>query len=218
MVKFRVYFFGGLLVFMIVGVMSCRNLGTWLAKSDIPEHADVMVMLMGGITDRSVQTADLYKENKAGRVWIVEAGMDDDRAQVLKRRGIEELRSSSEARFALQGLGIPKDSILILPGAANSTRMEAEIVRDYLLTQNGVDTLLLVSSSFHTRRAYKIFKSALHPLDDTPVLYCSPSKYTRFDAEKWWTHKREIYMVGLETMKLANYYLVERRQLRRGDR
>ena len=212
--KSRVYIFSLVLIVLIFGIVSCRNMGTWLAKSEVPEHADVMIMLMGGITDRSLQTADLYHENMAGRVWIVEAGMDEDRA--LEIRGIERLRTSHQARFALQGLGVPRDSILVLPGSANSTRMEAEIVRDHLLTQSGVDTLLLVSSSFHTRRAYMIFKSALHPLDEKPVLYCIPSKYTRFDAEKWWTHKRDIYMVGLETMKLANYYLFERRQLKRG--
>ena len=201
---------------LMLGVGSCRNLGTWLVKSDVPEHADVMVMLMGSISDRTLEIADLYHENRAGQVWIVEAGMDEDRA--LELRGIHLLRVSSQARYALMGLGIPSDSIHILPGAANSTRMEAEIVRDHLLTQPAVDTLLVVSSSYHTRRASLIFKSAMHPLDDPMAFYYSPSRYTRFDAEKWWTHKRDIYQAALESMKIVNYFLFERRQLRRAGK
>lgn len=189
-------------------------MGNWLAKSDIPDHADVMVMLMGGTTERSLQAADLYHENISGKIWIVEAGMDEDRA--LELRDIVKLRTSSQARYALMGLGVPSDSILVIPGAANSTRMEAEIVREHLMGLTGVDTLLLVTSPYHTRRASMIFKSALHALDHTPELYCSPSKYSRFQSERWWKSKRDVYWVALESMKLANYFLFERSALRKG--
>jgi len=63
-----------------------------------------------------------------------------------------------------------------------------------------------------------IFKSAMHPLDDPMAFYYSPSRYTRFDAEKWWTHKRDIYQAALESMKIVNYFLFERRQLRRAGK
>ncbi len=212
--KTRIYIGIVVVVLLTGGVVSCRNLGSWLAKEDLPEHADVMIMLMGGTTERSLQTADHYHENLSGKIWIVEAGMDEDRA--LELRGIVKLRTSSQARYALMGLGVPSDSIIILPGAANSTRMEAEIVREHLLGQSGVDTLLLVSSPFHTRRASLIFKSALHPLEESPALYCSPSKYGRFRAEKWWASKRDAYWVALESMKLANFYLFEKWALRKG--
>jgi uncharacterized SAM-binding protein YcdF (DUF218 family) len=128
------------------------------------------------------------------------------------------MAASSRARYDMMGQGIPSDSILLLPGDATSTRMEAEIVRDHLLTHGGVDTLLLVTSSYHTRRAFLIFRSAFQAMEDPPLVYCSASEYTRFDAEKWWTSKRDIYQVALESMKLANYYLFERRQLRRAGR
>jgi len=214
--KSRIYIGIVFLVLLTGGVISCRNIGKWLAREDLPVHADAMVMLMGGTTERSLQAADLYHENLAGKIWIVEAGMDEDRA--LELRGIVQLRTSSQARYALMGLGVPSDSILVIPGAANSTRMEAEIVREYLQSQSGVDTLLLVSSPFHTRRASLIFKSAFHSLEDAPALYCSPSKYSRFQAETWWKSKRDAYWVALESMKLVNYYLFERSALRKGRR
>jgi len=212
----RIYIGIVFLILLVGGVVSCRNMGNWLAKEELPAHADAMVMLMGASTERSLQAADLYHEKLAGKIWIVEAGMDEDRA--LELRGIVKLRTSSQARYALMGLGVPSDSILVIPGAANSTRMEAEIVREFLQNQTGVDTLLLISSPFHTRRASLIFKSAMHHMDNPPALYCSPSPYSRFQPETWWKSKRDAYWVALETMKLANFYLFERAALRRGKR
>ena len=181
-----IYKLGIVLVILILAVGGCRRAGSWLVKAHEPEpeHADVMLMLMGSIADRVLQTADLYNEGVAGRVWIVEAGMGADKA--LEERGVHILSNTTQTKNALISLGIPADSIVILPGDATSTRMEAQIVRDYLRTQTGINTLLLVSSSDHTRRAFKLFKAAFSPMEDPPALYCSPSSYSKFNAEKWW--------------------------------
>jgi uncharacterized SAM-binding protein YcdF (DUF218 family) len=101
--------------------------------------------------------------------------------------------------------------------------MEAESVRDFLITLRdsdtfgGLDTLLLVSSAWHTRRAFKIFRAALHPLEESPVVRCSPNPYTKFDPEKWWKSKNDIQIVVTEYLKLAYFVLFERRELRRGE-
>jgi len=128
------------------------------------------------------------------------------------------MSSSNRARYALIGLGVPEDSIVVLSGAATSTSMEAEITREYLLTQNGIDTLLLVTSTYHTRRAFKIFEAAFKPIEEPLTLYCSQSSYSRFSAEKWWRHRHDIEHVMMEYLKLANFYLFEKRDLRKGNR
>ncbi len=170
-------------------------------------------MLMGSIADRVLQTADLYNEGVAGRVWIVEAGMGADKA--LEERGVQLISNSTQARTSLISLGIPADSIMIIPGDATSTRMEAQIVRNFLRTQAGIDTLLLVSSSDHTRRASKIFKAAFSPMEEPPVLYCSVNSYTKFNAEKWWRSRDDIQNVLMEYLKLVNFVLFEKRELRK---
>ena len=103
---------------------------------------------------------------------------------------------------------------MILPGDATSTQMEAEIVRDYLATKPGIETLLLVSSAHHTRRASMIFKAALKPLEHPVSVYCSPSSYTAFCAEKWWKNREDIQDVLTEYLKIGNFVLFERRKLR----
>ena len=210
-----IYKLGAVLLILLLAVGSCRKAGARLVKADHPEHADAMIMLMGSITDRLLQTADLYHEKVAGKVWIVEAGMDAD--SIMEERGVQIISNSMRARYALIDLGIPADSIVILPGGATSTRMEAGITRDYLVTQTGIDTLLLVSSASHTRRAFRIFEAAFTPLEEPVALYCSPSSYSNFHAKKWWRHRNDIEDVLIEYLKLANFYLFERGELRRVD-
>ena len=109
------------------------------------------------------------------------------------------------------GLGVPADSILVIPGAANSTRMEAEIVREYLQSQAGadtflagVDTLLLVSSPFHTRRAYWIFDRTFS--GSAIEIRMSAAPEPRFDATNWWQSERGFLTFFNEYLKLAYYF------------
>ena len=213
--KSRNYTVLALILILLLAVGSCRKAGSWLVKADETPHADVMVMLTGRITDRVLQIDDLYKQNVSGKVWIVEPGSGE--SQLLKERGVKIISESAMIRTALMDMSIPQDSIVVIPGDATSTMMEAEAVREYLQTQTGIDTLLLVSSSSHTLRAFKIFRAAMHPLDEPPVVQCSPNPYTSFDAEKWWKNKNDIQSVVTEYLKLANFVLFERRELRRGE-
>jgi len=211
----RIYILGAVVVFLVLTVGSCRKAGSRLVRADHPSSADVMVILMGSFSDRVLQVADSYDEGVSGKVWIVEEAMGANRA--LEERGVKLISNSTQAKNALVTLGIPADSIEILPGDATSTRMEAEIVRDYLQTQTGIDTMLLVTSSSHTRRAYQLFKAAFHPMEQPPVLYCSSNSYTNFNPEKWWRNKNHIQEVIDEYMKLTNFVLFERRELRRAS-
>ena len=214
--KSWIYKLGVILVILLLAVGGCRKAGTWLVKTDDPVHADAMILLMGSISERVLQTADLYHENVAGKVWIVEEGMGAYRT--LEERGVQIISNTTQVLDALITMGIPADSIVILSGDATSTRMEAEITRDYLFTRSGIDTLLLVSSADHTRRAFKIFEAAFSPFEEPVALYCSPSSYTDFDAEKWWRSRNDIQDVVMEYLKLASFVLFERRELRKDGR
>ena len=208
-----------IVLILLLAVGSCRKAGTWLVKKDHTEHADVMVMLTGTLADRVLQTADLYNQNIAPRILIVEAGMGPD--SILEERGVHITSISMQVRDVLIQLGIPADSIVFLPGGATSTRMEAEIVRDYLRDPeiSIIHSLLLVSSAHHTRRAYKLFRAAMHPIrgsrEEAILVSCSPSTYTDFHAEHWWRSSNDIQKVVKEYLKLINFYLFEKRELRK---
>lgn len=207
---------GAILLILLLAVGSCRKMGSWLKKEDPVAHADAMLILMGSFSDRVLHAADLYQEQVAGKIWIVEEGMTAYRT--LEARGVSIVSNTQQARSALIDLGVPADSIVILPGDAGSTRMEAEITRDYLLTLSGIDTLLLVSSAEHTRRASLLLNAAFRSMEDAPVICCSPSRYSTFNAGKWWRDRDDIQDVIMEYLKLVNFYLIEKRDLKRAGR
>jgi len=170
-----------------------------------------MVILMGSIPDRVLQAADLYKKGIAGKVIIVEESMGA--YQALEKQGAHIISNTTQAQNACVSLGIPADSITILPGDARSTQQEAVIVKEYLSKTPGIDTLLIVSSSDHTRRASIIFRKAFEKIKLPVVICSSPSKYTNFRADTWWKHKEEIQVVLAEYVKLLNFWIFDKRKL-----
>ena len=85
------------IVLLVLAVGSCRKAGSWLVKSDDIQQADAMIMLMGGISDRVLQIADLYQQNVAGEVWIVEEGSG------AKSNGYSVMRIADDGTIQLAG-------------------------------------------------------------------------------------------------------------------
>ncbi len=199
------------LIFILVSVTTCRNAGTWLIKKDSPVHADAMVMLMGSIPDRVLETYDLYKAGFAHRLILVEESMGAYRE--LEARGAHIISNTQQCRNAAIALGIPADSIIVLPGDARSTQQEAIIIREFLKVRPGIDTILLVTSSDHTRRASMIFKKAFEKSGMQVVVYSCPSKYSKYNGKGWWKQKEGIQVVLFESIKIANFLFIEKYRL-----
>ncbi len=211
MLKSRIVFFFILIILTVVYVGGCRRVGSWLVKEDVPPHADAMVLLMGSFTDRVLQAADLYNAGKADRLIIVEESMGE--YQRLEERGVSIISHTTQARNSAVALGIPADSIIVLPGDAESTLTEAIVLRDYLAAFPGIDTLLLVSSPSHMRRASMIFRRALRDIEPPVYIGCSPSAYSDFDAKHWWRSKEDVQEVFFEIAKIGSFVLIENRKI-----
>jgi uncharacterized SAM-binding protein YcdF (DUF218 family) len=210
--KSRVYFFGFFMTIIILYMGGCKRAGNWLVKEDVPAHADAMVILMGNFPDRVLQAVDLYHDGMVGKLLIVEENMGPFRA--LEARGADIITNTEQARKTAVALGIPADSITILPGDARSTLDEALVIRNYLSHKTTVDTLLLVSSAPHMRRASMIFRATLHGISPPIYIGCRPSRYSSFRPEKWWCRKEDIQTVLSEYVKILSFVLVEKRQIR----
>jgi len=211
-VKAKIISLGIVLLVILVYAGGCFRAGSWLVKKDEPAHADAIIILMGSLADRVLQAADLYLDGRAKKVIIVEANMDGYNS--IKARGVYFQNRTEQARDAVIELGIPYDSVIVLPGKANSTQVEALIIRKYLENKPAIDTILLVTSAPHSRRASLIFKSAFKKVETPVVVISSPSSYTIFDAENWWKSKEGLQTVMFEYLKLANFVLSEKRKLK----
>jgi uncharacterized SAM-binding protein YcdF (DUF218 family) len=93
----------------------------YLISTDPPVKADALVVLMGSIADRVLHTADLYQKGYAPAVILVEENMTG--IDSLRARAVQVTSTSTHCINYLQQLGIPGDSIVLLPGdTENGTR------------------------------------------------------------------------------------------------
>lgn len=211
MLKTRLIFFLILIVLAAGWIDGCRRAGKWLVKEDVPPHADAIVLLMGSFPERVLEAADLYHEGKAGRMLIVYESMGP--YMMLESRGAGVIRTTQQANDAAVALGIPADSITMLPGDARSTIDEAIAVRAYLKDKPAIDTLILVSSPAHMRRSSMIFNSALRNVQAPVYVGCCPSTYSGFNPEKWWRRREDIQSVLSELVKICSYQMLEKKNI-----
>lgn len=207
----RFFFFGVLLIIILLYVGGCRRTGSWLVKKDVPGHADALVILMGNFPERVLEAVDLYKNGSAERLIIVHESMGP--YKILESRGADILSTTDQAYNSAIALGIPKDFITILPGDARSTLNEAAIISEYLADKPEIDTVILVSSPTHMRRASIIFTSAFKARGMPVYVGCSPSRYSGFQPEKWWRRKEDAQAVVSELVKIVSFQLFEKKQL-----
>lgn len=193
-------------------IVTCRNAGHWLIKEDEPLNADAIIVLIGSVPDRALEAADLYRKGFSDKIIMVRS--DAFSYKMLEEHDVFLQTNTVQTYLAIAGLGVPEDNIIILPGDATDTGDEALTIREYLRSHTDLDSLLLVTSPSHTRRAYMIFKQAFKNYPENIKFFVVPSKYSRFRPEKWWTRKNDIQIVLLEYMKFINFILFEKQKIK----
>lgn len=202
--------------FLLIYSGACRRAGNWLKMEALPEHADAIVMLMGSFPDRVLQVHETWEKGLADRILLVEENMGA--FAELKERGAGIISNSEQAAASLRALGIPGENITILPGAARSTLDEALVIKEYLNKNRDTDTLLLISSPDHMRRAYLIFSKVLRDRQMPVVIGCQPSRWSSFNGQKWWRRKEDIQSVITEVVKIGSFIFIEKHQIPKSDR
>jgi uncharacterized SAM-binding protein YcdF (DUF218 family) len=167
-------------------------IGGFLIVADPLQPADAIVPLAGGV-ERVEYAAKLYHNDYA--TWFVATSMPHNMP------GIRESYSTLISREAMWH-GVPEEAIVQATTLVSTTYQEALVVRD-LAQQQEWDTLLVVSSPSHTRRARWIFRDVfadtaieirVHPVDDhwyTPAI--------------WWQRQDGLRETWTEYLKLGMY-------------
>lgn len=119
-------------------------MGNFLVADDHEERGTVVV-LMGSIPDRVLETADVYDEGYAEMVVFVHSYMNG--YDKLVEREVTILGHADISKMAVMELGIPEDVVVLLDGNARSTRDEAISVKEYLRKNKEISRVLLVTSS-----------------------------------------------------------------------
>lgn len=170
------------------------------------EGRTIIVPLMGGMPDRSLEAAKQFSETKGAELLFV-APIDPEK-YFMDSLGITMASTAENFRKVMVRLGIPPQKLRYLRGPATSTMDEADLLARYLGTDSSVKRVIVVSSAFHSRRAYRIFRDRFEKAGVPATINIAPSRYTDFNPESWYRRKQDAVFVVTEWLKILYYHLI----------
>ncbi|MEW6297940.1 MAG: YdcF family protein [Thermodesulfobacteriota bacterium] len=200
----RVLFFlflPGLALFLFHQPILTR-VADYLIVSDSLEKADGIAVLSGDATARCAKAADLFLHGWAPRILLTK-GYYPHEALALKRYGVREPEYHEKCLAILRFYNVPAQVIEVLDGYNESTADEAHRLRRYLQGQ-GMTRLIVVTSSFHTRRSRLLLRRVLRGTGVEVSVQAAPANFL-FDPQEWWTRRRDSTTLLWEYQKLVFY-------------
>lgn len=163
------------------------------------EKADVIYLLNGEHETRPFLAADLYRKGFAPRIWVAQT--ESDPAEKL---GLVPNDTAINVGV-LKKLGVPEDRIVIIPfpNGVSSTWEEALALRRFV-KHHPVESILVLTSSLHTRRAYWAFHKVF--ADSDTRIRMAEAPHWGFDQTNWWRTEQGVLTIVNETVKLLYYW------------
>lgn len=181
------------------------EIGSFLVVKDIPQKTDAAVVLNGGVDiyPRLIEAADLYKKAKASKV-VINGNRKTDILRDLENRGYETTcKWYAEEINVLAHQGVAKEHIVAISAEdAFDTISEAKIT-GRILINNGISTVIIATSKFHSRRARYIWKKMYR---NELTIYIAPAENDPYDPGAWWKNGRQIRWVLSEYGAWVYYY------------
>jgi len=175
---------------IILGLLGLRALGAYLIVSSDVQASDSIIVLSGGDETRMRTALQIYNENYARIIILTETG------DVVE--GYEHL-NSFDLRIQLLTNGVPSGNILLTDEVVSSTKDEARVVKNLMLSQQ-MKSGIIVTDPFHTRRAFYIFKQEFK---DTDIhLSIQPTYDSWYNARTWFLKISGWRFTFLEYAKL----------------
>lgn len=170
-------------------------------------RADAILVLAGSTTykERTNRAAEIFKQGTAPRILLTDDGV---------RAGWNNVEGCNTpfvelARRNLIERGVPPDAIEILEPQVGGTIDEARLLRQKLAETNW-QSILLVTSAYHTRRALRTFERVLNDDDGATVeigIEYAPTGAQTPSPFVWWLSSRGWNFVAGEYVKTVYYWL-----------
>jgi uncharacterized SAM-binding protein YcdF (DUF218 family) len=172
----------------------------YLIINDKLQPADAIFLLNSEFNTRPFRAAELYAQGLAPVVLIARA----EDTPVVKLGLVPNDTDISVG--VMEKLGVPAEKIIVLPfpGGVTSTFDEAVVFRQYTESHR-IQRIILVTSSFHTRRARWIFEKMLAGAPITLEMAAVP--YVEFDQTNWWKNEIGLTTLNNEYIKLFLYLI-----------
>lgn len=204
MFKVRLFKFFGIVFLVFLLIFAFRNFilgsfGSFLVKTHEFEYVEFAFVLSGQAFERGNKAAQLYNEGKIGQIICTGANQPPDLA-------VYESNLLESDLTVMQILKEVKDTTLIISAykVGTSTKEEADAILEYCL-QNKIDSVLIISSQFHTRRIYKTFYKKFQK-EGIEVLIAGANS-NLYDEKLWWKSEYGLIALNNEYIKLMYYFM-----------
>jgi len=169
-----------------------------------PAKADVMFVLAGSSTylERTHRAAQLLNDGRSSKIALTNDDQrggwsnSEQRNPFFVERAVDELKRQ----------GVPPEKIEIVPGVVSGTYDEMIHIRDYAV-EHRLRSILIVTSSYHSRRARWTLEQVFRGSDlATGLDWAAPGEQSP-QPSTWWMHTLGWRIVPLEYVKLIYYWL-----------
>ena len=165
--------------------------------------ADAIVVLSGSSTyiERTHKAAELYRQGRAPLVLLTNDDTRGGWSSALQRNPYFVERATEE----LIKQGVAADRIRVVPRVVSSTHDEALVLKEYAVAQ-GLRSLLVVTSGYHSRRALRTLRQAFAGTGTTIGLEPAPVGFQTPTPAFWWLRVEGWRSVAGEYAKLVYYW------------
>lgn len=208
-VKKRGFIFKSLLILLIsflIWIFAAPFLATFLIVEKPLEKADAIFVFGGSSVyiERTRKAAELFKQGVSNKIFLTDDGTRGGWSKAEQRNPpFVEL-----ARNELIKQGVPAENIEILQPQVSATIDEAKLLAETIKAKNP-RSVLLVTSGYHTRRAFWICEKVLRENNiETGIGIVSPETGINTPSEnKWWFSPKGWNFVGGEYLKMIGYWM-----------
>lgn len=178
-------------------------LGRYLVVAHESQRSDLIVCLAGKNVERGIAAAEAYQKGLAPRILACRE-QSPDGLNHLKEKGFHYPEKIDLLKDLFKEYGIPESALLVPGKAVENTFEEAEVVRQ-VVRELGFQSLILITSPTHSRRAWMTFRKVLE--EEKVRILVVPTPYSSYDPATWWNSKRYLKEVFFEYEKLLYYAL-----------
>lgn len=172
---------GGIFIGLIVSA------GFYLSPQGELKKADAIVVVSGGETDLRVKEGvKLFSESWAPLMIMSGAARDE---------GVSNAKAMQQLAVAQ---GVSEESVLIEEESANTIE-NAQFVRD-IIRENDIESIILVTSPYHQRRAYISFQTFL---EGEVTIINHSAEDSAWRKNGWWQESWSRYLTFSELQKIV---------------
>ncbi|MEM1442092.1 MAG: ElyC/SanA/YdcF family protein [Verrucomicrobiota bacterium] len=169
----------------------------WVIDSTPTEPVEAIVVPGGGVETRPFAAAKLFHSGISDKLILFQTEQRPSEVLGLSRPSHEVTLE------VLESEKVPPDNVEIITGGVTSTRDEVELIRKWV-KETEIDSLVVVTDVFPSRRVEKAYRKGLRGLDVTLHVHPVPARH--YTVDTWWENEHGLIAFQNEVIKHL-YYL-----------